>query len=107
VSADQNTKNQSVSVKLPSMTVNMKSIQPFKRKNSVGKKGWYEDFKISYSTQFENKISTTDSLLFRTPLSSWQKGVKHSIPITLPSFNVLNHINVVPSISTNARWYFN
>lgn len=107
VNASQNTKNQTVSVSLPSMTLNMKSIQPFKPKKRVGSKKFYEDVKFSYSAQIENKISTTDSLLFKTPFSQWQKGVRHNLPLTLPSFKLLNYINVVPSINYSERWYFN
>ncbi|MFA9390181.1 MAG: putative LPS assembly protein LptD [Prolixibacteraceae bacterium] len=104
--ASQNTKNQTVSVTLPSMTLNMKSIQPFKAKKSVGGKKWYDDFKLSYSAQIENKINTTEAELFKTPFSQWEKSVKHNLPITWPSFKILNYINVVPSISYNESWYF-
>lgn len=62
--------------------------------------------KISYSGQFESRIKTKEYLLLNTPYSEWSKGVKHNIPITLPSFRLLNHINVVPSFSYNERWYF-
>jgi hypothetical protein len=106
IRASQNTKNQTVSVTLPSMSINMKSIQPFKPKKRVGPKRFYEDFKLSYSTQIENTINTTEAALFTTPISDWQKGVKHNLPITLPSFKILNYINVVPSFSYNERWYF-
>lgn len=103
--ASQNTKDQSVSVSLPSMSLNMKSIQPLKSVNAKSLK-WLKDFKLSYSTQIENKINTTESELFNTSFSKWQKGVKHNLPITLPSFKLLNYINVVPSFSYNERWYF-
>lgn len=105
IRASQNTRDSSVSVTLPSMTLNMKSIQPLKSININGLK-WLKDFKFSYSTQIENKIKTTESELFKTPLSEWQKGIKHNLPITLPSFKLLNYINVVPSFSYNERWYF-
>ena len=104
--ASQNTKDSTVSLSLPSLNVNMKSIYPFKRKNRVGKKRFYEDIKFSYTGQYESKISTKESLLLSTPYSEWKKGIKHNIPLTLPTFKLLNYINVVPSISYNERWYF-
>lgn len=106
VRANQNTRNQTVDLQLPSLTLNMKSIQPFKPKKRSGPKRFYEDFKLSYSLQTDNKLTTTESELFTTPFSEWRKGIKHNLPITLPSFKLLNHINVVPSFSYNERWYF-
>ena len=104
--ASQNTRDSTVSLSLPSLNVNMKSIYPFKRKNRIGGKRFYEEIKFSYSAQFESKISTKESLLLKAPYSEWKKGIKHNIPLTLPTFKLLNHINVVPSISYNERWYF-
>jgi hypothetical protein len=106
VSARQNTRDSTVTLSLPSLNINMRSINPLERKKRVGKKRFYEDVKISYSAQLESRISTKESLLFTTPYSEWKKGIKHNIPITLPSFKLFNHVNVVPSISYNERWYF-
>lgn len=102
----QNTRDSTVSLSLPSLNINMKTIQPFKPKKRVGKKRFYEDFKLQYSSQFESKITAKESLLLSTPYSAWQKGIKHNIPLTWPSFKLMNHINVVPSISYGERWYF-
>lgn len=103
---NQNTKNQSIAVTLPSMALTMKSIQPFKKADLKGGMKVLKDIKFSYSAKIDNKINTTDSLLFKTPLSEWQKGVSHSLPITLPTFSLFKHINVVPSVSYAERWYF-
>jgi hypothetical protein len=104
--ASQNTRDSTLSLSLPSLNVNMQSIYPFKNKNRVGEKKFWEDIKISYSGQFDSRIKTKEYLLLNTPYSEWNKGVKHNIPITLPSFRLLSHINVVPSFSYNERWYF-
>lgn len=106
VSARQNTRDSTVNLSLPSLNINMRSINPLERKKRAGKKRFYEDLKISYSAQVESRINTKESLLLSTPYSDWKKGVKHNIPITLPSFSLLNHINIVPSIRYNERWYF-
>jgi hypothetical protein len=102
----QNTRDSTVMLSMPSLNVNMKSIQPFKSKKRVGKKMFYDDFKLQYSSQFESRITTKESLILSTPYSAWQKGIKHNLPVTFPSFRLFNHINVVPSISYNMRWYF-
>lgn len=106
IRANQNTRDSTVSLTLPSLNVNMNSIYPFRRKNRVGKKRFYEDFKLSYSTQFESSIKVKEDQLLTTPYSDWRKGVKHNIPITLPSFQLFNHINVVPSFNYSESWNF-
>jgi hypothetical protein len=45
--------------------------------------------------------------LFTTPLSQWNKGVKHNIGIGLPSFRLLKYINVSPSVNYGETWHFN
>jgi hypothetical protein len=104
--ASQNTRDSTLSLSLPSLNINMQSIYPLKRKKRVGEKAFWEDVKISYTGQFDSRIKTKEQLLLNTPYSEWSKGIKHNIPITLPSFRLLNHINVVPSFSYNERWYF-
>jgi lipopolysaccharide assembly outer membrane protein LptD (OstA) len=102
----QNTRDSTLDLSLPSVNINMKSIYPFKKKNRVGAKKIYEDVKISYSAQFDSRINTKEYLLLSTPYSDWKKGIKHNIPLTLPSMRLFNHINIVPSVSYNMRWYF-
>ncbi len=107
MSITQNTRDSSVAIILPNLTLTMKTTQPFKNKKRVGPKRFYEDFSIGYTGNFGNSISTTEKELFTTPLSKWKKKVDHSIPITLPSFKLLNYINITPSISYKESWYFN
>jgi hypothetical protein len=102
----QNTKDSSLYVSLPSMTVNMKTIEPFKPKKRVGKKKVWEDIKIGYSANIQNSIKTKESELLKTPIAAWKKGIDHNIPITLMQFKLLKHINVTPSISYKERWFF-
>jgi len=106
MSISQNTKDSTLSVSFPDMTINMRSIQPFKRKKRVGPKRVWEDFQFSYSASIRNSISTKESAILTTPLSQWKKGIDHNIPISLFSFKLLNYINVTPSISYKERWFF-
>jgi hypothetical protein len=46
-----------------------------------------------------------NELLKKSILKDWQNGWRHSIPITLPSFNLMKYINVSPSFNYSERWY--
>lgn len=102
----QNSLDSTISLSLPEMTVNMTRIYPLKRKNAVGSKRFYEDVSVSYTANVRNSIKAKESELLKTPFSEWQKGVKHSLPISLPSFKLLNYINISPGFSYSEMWYF-
>ncbi|MBN1925920.1 MAG: LPS-assembly protein LptD [Prolixibacteraceae bacterium] len=102
----QNSKDSTIALSLPEITFSMRTIYPFRSKNRVGKKKFWEDISFSYTMNMKNTIKTKESELFTTPLSEWQNGVNHSIPITLPSFRLFNHINFTPSINYRETWFF-
>jgi lipopolysaccharide assembly outer membrane protein LptD (OstA) len=100
-----NLKDSTLSFSLPEMTLNMKSIQPFKRKNAVGSKRIYEDFAISYSTSIKNTIKTKESEILSTPFSEWEKSINNSFGITLMTIKFLDYINITPSVSFDDDFY--
>jgi lipopolysaccharide assembly outer membrane protein LptD (OstA) len=102
----QKTQDSTVALTLPNMTLNMRSIQPLKRKKRVGAKRFYEDFTIAYTANISNSITTKEKELFTTPFSKWKKKVDHNIPITLPSFKLFNFVNFTPGINYRESWYF-
>ncbi len=102
----QNSQDTTISLTVPELTFSMSKIYPFKQKDRVGKPKWYEKIGISYTGNIRNSISTKEYELFdKSLIGDWKNGWKHSIPITLPNFNILKHINVSPSVSYNERWY--
>ncbi len=103
----QNSRDTTISLSLPEITFNMSKINPFKVKNRVGPAKWYEKISFSYSGNIRNSISNVkESQLFhKSLLKDWQNGWRHSIPITLPSFNLLKYINLSPSFNYSERWY--
>ena len=105
-SIDQNMRDTTLSVSLPSFVFRMKTLYPFKNKNRVGKKKPWEDIQIGYTGNYDSRITTKEYLLLSTPYADWNKSIRHSLPITLPSFSLFKHINVVPSFGFNERWYF-
>ncbi len=96
----QSTKTRQVSLTLPSMAFNMNRIYPFRGKHSDGTYNWLENIQVSYSSRMENKINTTDSMLFTN--DTWKKmqnGFSHTIPISLAGIKLFKLINITPSVN--------
>jgi len=104
----QNSRDTTISLSLPELTVNMSKVNPFKVKNRIGAVKWYEKISFSYSGNMKNSITAKEKdLLDKSLVRDWQNGIRHSIPISLPSFNLLKFINMSPSFSYAERWYTN
>lgn len=105
----QNSRDTTISLSLPEMTFNMSKINPFKLKNRVGAVKWYEKISFSYAGNIRNSISDVPEkeILHKSLVRDWQNGMRHSIPISLPSFNLLKYINLSPSFNYSERWYTN
>ena len=100
----QNTSNSSLSMTLPDVNISLNRIYPFKRKKSAGDERWYEKISLQYTGSITNSISTKDNLLFKTPLTQWENGMQHKIPVSA-TFNLFKYINIVPSFNYTERWY--
>lgn len=104
----QNSRDTTISLSLPELTFNMSKINPFKKKKRIGPVKWYEKIGFSYSGNLKNSITAKESqLLDKSLVKDWKNGIRHSIPISLPSFNLLKFINVSPSFNYAERWYTN
>lgn len=104
----QNSSDSTISLSLPEMTFNMGKVYPLRRKNRSGALKWWEKLGINYSGNLRNSITSVkqDELLDKSLARDWQNGIRHNIPISLPSFNLFNHINFSPGFSYNEKWYF-
>ena len=100
----QNTRDSSLSMTLPDVNISLNRIYPFKRKKSAGDERWYEKISLQYTGSITNSISTKDNLLFKTPLTQWENGMQHKIPVSA-TFNLFKYINIVPSFHYTERWY--
>ena len=106
----QNSIDTTIQISLPELTFNMSKVYPFKflSKGKVGPAKWYDKISFSYSGNLKNSITAKEKdLLDKSLIKDWQNGIRHSIPITLPSFNLLKFINVSPSFQYSERWYTN
>ncbi len=105
---NQVTKDTTVSVSFPNLSVSVSSFYPFKRKNGAGEDRWYERIRMSYSGRLANSISGVKEYDFfkKSLIKDWKNGAMHSIPVSA-DFTILNYINVNASMSYSERWYSN
>jgi hypothetical protein len=105
MSITQRSKDSVLSVNLPSLRISMSTISPFRRKNAVGSERWYEKIRVGYSGSFANSISEVKEydILKKSLIKDWKNGVQHGIPVSA-TFNVLDFINLTPSLSYQERW---
>lgn len=103
--ATQTSRDSTVTMSLPNLSISMNRIFPFKRKERVGAERWYEKISLSYSGQLRNSITTKEDSLFRKSLiKDWRNGMSHSIPISA-SYKLLDYIDLTLSANYNERWY--
>ena len=96
---EQNMRDSSISLRLPSLNVNVSTFYPFRRKKVMGKQRWYEKISMSYRGDFSNSISTKEDLLLHSDFRrDWQNSITHSIPVSA-SFTLFDYITLTPSFS--------
>ncbi len=106
-SLSQRTRDSTISVTAPDLSVNMSSVYPFRRKYRVGKEKWYEKIKLSYSGNARivgNNIKEKD-FFHSNFMKDWQTGIKHNIPISA-SWMLFKYLSLTPSINLTDRMYF-
>ena len=107
VNLDQNMRDSTIEMTLPSLDISIPRIYPFKRKHRAGKERWYEKISMSYTGQIRNSIRTKENMLLHSNLSKdWRNGISHSIPIQA-NFTLFDYININPSFNFTDRMYFN
>ena len=105
-SIQQRTKDSTLTLSLPDVSISMSTVHPFKRKKALGKEKWYEKIQMSYRGNIKNSITCKENYLFHSNfVRDWKNGVSHSIPISA-SFNLFKYITLSPSINYNEKWVF-
>lgn len=104
-SVTQRTKDSTLVVQLPDLTISLSRIYPFKRKVKVGSDRWYEKIAMSYTGRLTNSVTCKqDEFKNMSLLRDWKNGMQHTIPISA-TFTLLNYINVTPSVNFVDRTY--
>lgn len=102
----QETSSKTITLTLPSVSLNMSTINPFDSKDRVGTQKFYQKLTVGYSLEAKNTVSDKESLVFsKGGLNRFQNGLQHTIPISLP-FNLLQFLNFNTSVNYSEKWYF-
>lgn len=116
-SVTQRTKDSTIALTAPELSVNMSSVYPFKeirkkirdkKGKPMGKEQWYDKIKISYS--MNGRIANRSNMKEREFVHSnffndWRTGMQHSVPISA-SFMLFKYLSITPYINLKDRMYF-
>lgn len=104
-SHEQNVRDSSIVVNLPTLNLNVSRFFPLKPKKAIIKK-WYHDIGMSYSASAQNQVRTKlDSSFFTSrTLSLLDNGFQHVIPINT-SFKWKNFVTVNPGLEYRGVGY--
>lgn len=102
----QRTSDSTISLQLPSLTMSVSRVYPFKRKEAVGKERWYEKIAFTYNMALTNSVTAKESQFLHTQfLRDWKNGVKHELPISA-SFTLFKYLNMTLGLNNSLKWYF-
>jgi hypothetical protein len=101
----QNVKNKTVALNLPKVSFNAGRITPFKSKKSTGPAKWYQEIQFQYSSQLDNRINTTDSLLFTKEVwNNMQNGFQHEAPLSF-QIRPFRNFSISPALTYTGVLY--
>ena len=99
----QNTQTQKIDMTLPTLQASVDRIFPFAPGDGI-KKGFFKNINFQYNLRGENRISTTDSLFFKSEMfKTAQTGFQHSIPIST-NFKIFKYFSASTSVNYNEVW---
>ncbi|WP_375239338.1 putative LPS assembly protein LptD [Aurantibacter sp.] len=102
----QNTQTQAINMTLPTFQGSIGRIFPLAPKEG-SKKGAIQNINVQYNVRAENRITTTDSLFFKSEMfDDAQIGAKHSIPLST-NFKVFKHFSVSANANFDETWTAN
>jgi hypothetical protein len=94
-----------VNLTLPTISFNVNRFYPFRREVSNGQYKWYENIAVSYSSNLENQISSTEDQLFtHKTLQRARNGYSHRIPVNV-NFKFLRFFNFTPALNYSGNLY--
>ena len=103
---EQNLLNRTIGFGLPTIRLSMSRVAPFKSKIQTDKPKWFESIGFSYSFEFQNRLNTYDSLLFKAETADkFRMGINQNFSVDAP-LRVLKYLNITPSFQYQERTYF-
>ena len=102
----QRTKDSTLNVTLPSLTVSMSRIYPFKKKQRTGKEKWYEKISLNYNGSFNNSITCKEDYFFKSNfVKDWNNKLNHKLGSSA-TFMAFKYLSITPSIDFTDRMFF-
>ncbi len=101
----QNSRDTTISLTLPSLSLYMTQIYPFRTKGKSSNLKWYDKIGVSYSSKMENRINIKEKELMSSSLTKdWKNGYQHSIPITT-DFKLARDLTLSPTLNYKGVLY--
>lgn len=103
----QNSRDTTISLTLPNMSLNMTQIYPFRKKGKSSNLRWYDKVGISYSSKLENRTKSglkESDLMSSSLQKDWVNGYEHSIPITT-NFKLAKDLTLSPTLNYRGVLY--
>jgi len=101
----QNSRDTTISLTLPSLSLNMTQIYPFRKKGKSSDLKWYDKVGVSYSSSMENRVNIKEKKLMSSSLTKdWKNGYKHSIPVTT-NFKLARDLTLSPTLNYQGVLY--
>ena len=105
VTHSQNSQTEQINMSLPTLQASIERVFPFAGKDDV-KKGFFKNINLQYNLRGENRITTTDSLFFKSEMfKNALTGFEHSIPIST-NFKIFKYLSASTSFNYKEVWQF-
>ncbi len=105
-SHSQNNRDSSITVNFPNIQFVTQTLYPFRRKQQLGKRKWYEDITFRYQGETRSTFMGKDTSFFSTEtLRNARIGAKHTMN-TGTSFKVFKYFSLNPSVNYQEVWNF-
>lgn len=98
--------SKTIQLTVPQVVLNRDRFYPFRNLVPVGKGNtWYSQIGVSYNSEFQNSVTTRDSLLFTEEgRKSFRNGMRHNVGVNT-NIKLLKYITVTPAFNMNEFWY--
>ncbi|MEM1215591.1 MAG: putative LPS assembly protein LptD, partial [Bacteroidota bacterium] len=100
----QSLSNRTITVDFPTFQFQTQALYPFRKKERVGQKKWYEDITLRYTNEARANFVAPDTSFFeRSTLEQARYGMQHNIT-TGTSFKIFKYFNLNPGASYREVW---
>jgi hypothetical protein len=100
----QNTRTREMNVDFPTFQFQTQALYPFRRKERIGPKRWYEDITMRYTNEARANFTASDTTFFEpTTLENARYGMQHNVTAGT-SFKILKFFNLNPGVNYREVW---